>query len=412
MSSETYTYKGISAGKYVEGTVEALSQEEASFKLKEQKIIITKIIRTRKKAAENKKKGGGLSLFKKKIKPEDVMIFSKQFATMVKAGLPILNVLGMLRDQLEHPELKIIVEDIRKSLEGGLTLSKCFEKYPKVFDNIYVNLIKAGEASGKLDVFLIKLVDSLEKRERVKKKIKGALMYPAVMFVTAITVMVFMLIKVVPIFAEMYEGMGIPLPTPTAVIMAASNFIRGSGGMITFITIVIGYTVFKYLTTKVPAIRYKWHQRILKMPVFGDMILKSLIARVSLIMGNLSGAGVNLLESIEIAKQVSNNDVVTLALENVKKGVFSGDTLTKLFMKEPTFPPTFSQLISVGEQTGNLDEMFTSVANYYEEEFDTAVDNMSSLIEPIMIVFMGVMIGGLMIAMYSPIFNVGAIIGQ
>ena len=413
MSSETYSYKGISAGKYVEGSIDALSQEEASFKLKEQKIIITKLIRTKKKAAEKKKKaGGGFSLFKKKIKPEDVVIFSKQFATMVKAGLPILNVLGMLRDQLEHPELKIIVEDIRKSLEGGLTLSKCFEKYPKVFDNIYINLIKAGEASGKLDVFLLKLVDSLEKREKVKKKIKSALMYPAVMFVTAITVMVFMLIKVVPIFAEMYEGMGIPLPTPTAVIMTASNFMRGAGGMITFLVIAIGYGVFKYLTSKVPAIRYKWHQRVLKMPVFGDMILKSLIARVSLIMGNLSGAGVNLLESIEIAKQVSNNDVVTLALENVKKGVFSGDTLTKLFLKEPTFPPTFSQLISVGEQTGNLDEMFTSVANYYEEEFDTSVDNMSSLIEPIMIVFMGVMIGGLMIAMYSPIFNVGAIIGQ
>ena len=413
MSSETYSYKGISAGKYVEGSIDALSQEEASFKLKEQKIIITKLIRTKKKAAEKKKKeGGGISLFKKKIKPEDVVIFSKQFATMVKAGLPILNVLGMLRDQLEHPELKIIVEDIRKSLEGGLTLSKCFEKYPKIFDNIYINLIKAGEASGKLDVFLLKLVDSLEKREKVKKKIKSALMYPMVMFVTAITVMVFMLIKVVPIFAEMYEGMGIPLPTPTAVIMTASNFMRGSGGMITFLVIAIGYGVFKYLTSKVPAIRYKWHQRVLKMPVFGDMILKSLIARVSLIMGNLSGAGVNLLESIEIAKQVSNNDVVTLALENVKKGVFSGDTLTKLFLKEPTFPPTFSQLISVGEQTGNLDEMFTSVANYYEEEFDTSVDNMSSLIEPIMIVFMGVMIGGLMIAMYSPIFNVGAIIGQ
>ena len=412
MSSETYSYKGISAGKYIEGSVEAFSQEEASFKLKEQKIIITKLIRTKKKATEKKKKGGGFSLFKKKIKPDDVVIFSKQFATMVKAGLPILNVLGMLRDQLEHPELKIIIEDIRKSLEGGLTLSKCFEKYPKVFDNIYINLIKAGEASGKLDVFLLKLVESLEKREKVKKKIKSALMYPAVMFVTAITVMVFMLIKVVPIFAEMYEGMGIPLPTPTAVIMAASNFMRGTGGLVTFITIAILFTIFKYATTKIPAIRYKWHQRVLKFPVFGDMILKSLIARVSLIMGNLSAAGVNLLESIDIAKQVSNNDVVTLALENVKKGVFSGDTLTKLFMKEPTFPPTFSQLISVGEQTGNLDEMFTSVANYFEEEFDTAVDNMSSLIEPIMIVFMGIMIGGLMIAMYSPIFNVGAIIGQ
>ena len=412
MSSETYTYKGISAGKYVEGSIEALSQEEASFKLKEQKIIITKLIRTKKKAADKtKKKGASLSLFKKKVKPEDVVIFSKQFATMVKAGLPILNVLSMLRDQLEHPELKIIVEDIRKSLEGGMTLSKCFEKYPKIFDNIYINLIKAGEASGKLDVFLLKLVDSLEKREKVKKKIKGALMYPMVMFTVAITVMVFMLIKVVPIFAEMYEGMGVELPTPTAVIMAGSDFMRGSGGLTLFLVLVVGFALFKYLTTKVPAIRYKWHQRVLKMPVFGDMILKSLIARVSLIMGNLSGAGVNLLESIEIAKQVSNNDVVTLALENVKKGVFSGDTLTKLFLKEPTFPPTFSQLISVGEQTGNLDEMFTSVANYYEEEFDTAVDNMSSLIEPIMIVFMGTMIGGLMIAMYSPIFNVGALMG-
>ena len=413
MSSETYSYKGISAGKYVEGTIDALSQEEASFKLKDQKIIITKLIRTKKKAAEKKKSGGSsFSLFKKKIKPEDIVIFSKQFATMVKAGLPILQTLSMLRDQLEHPEVKIIVEDVRKNLEGGLTLSKCFEKYPKVFDNVYINLIKAGEASGKLDVFLLKLVDSLEKREKVKKKIKGALMYPAVMFTVAITVMVFMLVKVVPIFAEMYEGMGVAVPTPTQVIMNASNFMRGTGGMVLLLTTVIGFIVFRYLTTKVPAIRYKWHGRMLKMPVFGDMILKSLIARVSLIMGNLSAAGVNLLESIEIAKQVSNNDVVTQALENVKKGVFSGDTLTKLFLKEPTFPPTFSQLVSVGEQTGNLDEMFTSVSMYYEEEFDTAVDNMSSLIEPIMIVFMGTMIGGLMIAMYSPIFNVGALMGQ
>jgi type IV pilus assembly protein PilC len=413
MSSETFAYKGISAGKYVEGTIEALSQDEANFKLKEQKIIITSITKSKKKAAEKKKKsGGGLALFKKKIKPEDVVIFSKQFATMVKAGLPILNVLGMLRDQLEHPELTKIVEEIRKNLEGGLTLSKCFEKYPDIFDNIYINLIKAGEASGKLDIFLMKLVESLEKREKVKKKIKSALTYPVVMFTVAITVMVFMLIKVVPVFAQMYEGMGVALPTPTAVIMTASDFMRGQGGLTLFIVLAVSFFSFKYVTSKIPKVRYWWHGRVLKMPVFGDMILKSLIARISLIMGNLSSAGVNLLESLEIAKQVSNNDVVTLAIENVKKGVFSGDTLTKLFLKEPTFPPTFSQLISVGEQTGNLDEMFNSVSSYYEEEFDTAVDNMSSLIEPIMIVFMGTMIGGLMIAMYSPIFNVGSIIGQ
>ena len=412
MSAETYSYKGISAGKYVEGTIDALNQEEASFKLKEQKIIITNLTRTKKKAdKKEKKKGGGFSFGKKKVTPQDVMGVSKQFATMVKAGLPILNVLGMLRDQIEHPQMKEIIEDVRKSLEGGVTLSKCFEKYPKIFDNIYINLIKAGEASGKLDVFLLKLVESLEKREKVKKKIKGALMYPSVMFSVAIVVMVFMLIKVVPVFAKMYEGMGVALPTPTAAIMTASDFMRGTGGMVTFITLAVAFSIFKYTTSKMPNVRYAWHKQVLKLPVFGDMILKSLIARVSLIMGNLSSAGVNLLESIEIAKQVSNNDVVTLALENVKKGVFSGDTLTKLFAKEPVFPPTFSQLVSVGEQTGNLDEMFTSVSRYYEEEFDTAVDNMSSLIEPIMIVFMGTMIGGLMIAMYSPIFNVGAIVG-
>ena len=236
-------------------------------------------------------------------------------------------------------------------------------------------------------------------------------MYPGIMFSVAITVSAFMLIKVVPVFAKMYDGMGIALPTPTAVIMAMSDFLRGTGGLMILIFLIGFGFAFKYLTTNNAAIRYKWHKQVLKLPIFGEMILKSLLARISLIMGNLSAAGVNLLESLEIAKSVSNNVVVTEALENVKKGVFSGDTLTKLFLKEPLFPPTFSQLISVGEQTGQLDEMFNSVAMYYEEEFDNSVDNMSSLIEPIMIVFMGIMIGGLMIAMYSPIFNVGALIG-
>ena len=410
---EAFTYKGIADGKYVTGDIEAINQEEASHKLKEQKIIITNLIRAKKKKGEakTKAKGAGFSFGKKKVKVEDVLIFSKQFATMVKAGLPILEVLGMLRDQLESPAIKEVIEDIRKSLEGGVTLSKCFEKYPQYFDNVYCNLIKAGEASGKLDVFLLKIVDSLEKKEKIKKKIKSALMYPSIMFSVAITVSAFMLIKVVPVFAKMYEGMGLALPKPTAVIMSMSDFLRGTGGLVMLISIITFVVAFKYLTTKNAAFQYRWHKQVLKLPVFGEMILKSLLARISLILGNLSAAGVNLLESIEIAKSVSNNVVVTEALENVKKGVFSGDTLTKLFLKEPLFPPTFSQLISVGEQTGQLDEMFGSVATYYEEEFDTTVDNMSSLIEPIMIVFMGVMIGGLMIAMYSPIFNVGALIG-
>ena len=409
---EFFTYKGISDSKYVEGEIEALNQEEASHKLKEQKIIITNLIKSKKKKVEKKEKGKskGFSLFKKKVKTEDLVVFSKQFATMVKAGLPILQVLEMLRDQVENPAMGDIIEDIRKSLEGGVSLSKSFEKYPDLFDNVYVNLVKAGEASGKLDVFLLKIVDSLEKKEKIKKKIKSALMYPSIMFTVAITVSAFMLVKVVPVFAKMYDGMGIALPKATAIILSMSNFLRGTGGMVLLFGSIIFFVVFRYLTTKNPTIRYRWHKQVLKLPVFGDLILKSLLARISLIMGNLSAAGVNLLESLDIAKSVSNNVVVTEAIDNIKKGVFSGETLTKLFLKEPLFPPTFSQLISVGEQTGQLDEMFNSVASYYEEEFDSAVDNMSSLIEPIMIVFMGLMIGGLMIAMYSPIFNVGALI--
>ena len=218
---ESYTYKGISAGKYIEGEIEALNQDEASHKLKEQKIIITNLTRGKKKkdGTKDKPKGKGFSLFKKKVKNEDLVVFSKQFATMVKAGLPILNVLEMLRDQVENPAMRDVVEDIRKSLEGGVSLSKSFEKYPDLFDNVYVNLIKAGEASGKLDVFLLKIVDALEKKEKIKKKIKSALMYPSIMFTVAVVVSAFMLIKVVPVFAKMYDGMGIALPTPTAVIL-------------------------------------------------------------------------------------------------------------------------------------------------------------------------------------------------
>ena len=375
---DTFAYKGISDGKYVEGNIEAINSDEASHKLKEQKIIITNLIRAakgKKKEEKGEKKKSSFSLFgKKKAKVEDVLIFSKQFATMVKAGLPILQVLTMLRDQLESPAMKEVVEDIRKSLEGGVTLSKCFEKYPELFDNIYVNLIKAGEASGKLDVFLLKIVDSLEKKEGIKKKIKSALMYPGIMFTVAVTVSAFMLIKVVPVFAKMYDGMGIELPAATATIMAMSDFLRGTGGMILLLSLITFFIVFKYLTSKNEKFKYMWHKQVLKLPIFGDMILKSMLARISLIMGNLSAAGVNLLESLEIAKSVSTNVVVLESLENVKKGVFSGETLTKLFLKDPLFPPTFSQLISVGEQTGQLDEMFGSVAKYYESEFDTVVD--------------------------------------
>jgi len=407
-----FEYKGISQGKYVEGEIEALNNTEAAHLLKEQKVIITKLIQAKKKKdPKEKKKGSGFS-FGSGVKAKEVLIFAKQFATMLKAGLPVLNTLNMLIEQTISPNMKKIIEKIKKDLESGTNLSKCFEAHPKAFDTVTTNLIKAGEASGKLDVFLEKIVTSLEKREKIKSQIKSALFYPGVLFSVAILVTIFMLIKVVPVFVEMYEGMNVPIPTSTAAIMSASAFMRSaSGGGLTLILIVSFVLVLRYLIGKNYKIRKAWHIFVLKIPVFGNLIQKSILARISLVLGNLNQAGVDILESIDIAKSVTTNTVMIEALENIKKGVFSGKTLTELFGKEKIFPSTFTQLISVGEQTGSLDAMFGSVAGYYEEEFDTAVSNLSSLIEPIMIVFMGLTIGGLMIAMYSPIFNVGAIIG-
>ena len=406
-----FEYKGISAGKYVEGEIEALNNSEAAYKLKEQKVIITKLVQAKKKKKiQEKKKSSGFS-FGKGVKAQDILIFAKQFSTMLKAGLPVLNALNLLIEQTTSPNMKAVIEKIKKDLEAGNALSKCFENHPKVFDIVTVNLIKAGEASGKLDIFLERIVLSLEKREKIKSQIKSALFYPGVLFSVAILVTIFMLIKVVPVFVKMYEGMGVEIPGPTAAIMSASAFMRSfTGGGLTLIFIVSFIFGFRYLIKTNYQIRKAWHSFVFKIPLFGNLIRKSILARVSLVMGNLNQAGVDILESLDIAKSVTTNTIVIEAIENIKKGVFSGESLTILFSKEKVFPPTFSQLISVGEQTGSLDSMFASVAKYYEEEFDTAVSNLSSLIEPIMIVFMGATIGGLMIALYSPIFNVGAII--
>ena len=407
-----FEYKGISLGKYVEGEIEALNNAEAAHKLKEKKVIITKLKEAKKKKVVSKKEKTPIS-FGTGIKPQEILIFCKQFATMLRAGLPVLNTLEMLEGQTSRPPMKKVIATIKKDLESGNALSKCFEKHTKIFDTVVVNLIKAGEASGKLDTFLQKIVINLEKREKIKSQIKSALFYPGVLFSVAVLVTVFMLMNVVPTFVNMYEGMGMAddLPTPTAVIMSMSEFVRSSGGFFLLVFIISFVVGFKFLIKKNYEVRKNWHRITLKLPIFGNLIQKSILAKVSLVLGNLNQAGVDLIESIDIAKSVTDNVIVVEALENIKKGVFSGESLTDLFNKEKIFPPTFSQLISVGEQTGSLDEMFTSIAIYYEEEFDVAVANLASLIEPIMIVFMGITIGGLMLAMYAPIFNVGAIIG-
>ena len=406
-----FEYRGISAGKYVEGEIEALNNEEAADKLKQKKIIITKLFKSKKKTKEKKKESISFS-FGTGVKTKEVLLFTKQLSTMIRAGLRSLESLELLEKQIQEKNLKKIITAIINDLKQGNMLSTCFEKHPKIFDNIYINLVRAGEASGKLDIFLNKIVIALEKREKIKSKIKGALTYPVILFIVAMVVTGIMLIFVMPNFAKMYKSFDAELPAITLAVMDMSDFLRSpTGGGLSLILLILFVFVYRYLIKTNYKIRKVWHIFILKLPVFGLLLKKSIIARVALVLGNLRSAGVEIVETIDIAKSVTTNIMVVEALENVKKGVFSGEALGKCVEKEKIFPATFHQLIAVGDETGNLDEMLNALAIYYEEEFDDSVANLSTLIEPIMIVFMGVLIGGMLLAMYMPILSMGQAMG-
>jgi len=418
MNTQTvsFEYKGIAEGKYTEGIIEALDKDEASFKLREKKVIITSINLVKGQRIKKLKKAGkgeGFlgNLFKGKVKTADLSLFSKKISTMVKAGLPILDSFKMVEEQTENKRLKLIINQISKDLEAGTSLSKCFAKNPAVFDKIYVNMIKAGEASGKLDIFLTKLTEILERREDIRRKIKSASFYPKILFFVAGGITVFMLLKVVPIFEEMYGGMGVPLPGLTKMIISASNFVQSKAGVMSFVILGLAYYLFGFANKRFPKFKRRIDKLSFKLPIFGNLIAQSIYARIALIMSNLVAAGVSVIETLEIVKETNDNLIVSDAIENVKRGIFSGVDLSKLFLKEPVFPAQFGQLIAVGEKTGNLEEMFTSIANYYQEEFDNAVETLSTAIEPIMIVLIGTLIGFLLLAMYMPIFNAGSVVG-
>ena len=418
MNTQTvsFEYKGIAEGKYTEGIIEALDKDEASFKLREKKVIITSMTLVKGQKIKKPKKAGqgeGFlgNLFIGKVKTADLSLFSKKISTMIKAGLPILDSFKMVAEQTENKRLKLIINQITKDLEAGTSLSKCFAKNPAVFDKIYVNMIKAGEASGKLDIFLTKLTEILERREDIRRKIKSASFYPKILFFVAGGITVFMLLKVVPIFEEMYGGMGVPLPGLTKMIISASNFVQSMAGVMSFVILGLAYYLFGFANKRFPKFKRIIDKLSFKLPIFGNLIAQSIYARIALIMSNLVAAGVSVIETLEIVKETNDNLIVSDAIENVKRGVFSGIDLSKLFLKEPVFPPQFGQLIAVGEKTGNLEEMFISIANYYQEEFDNAVQTLSTAIEPIMIVLIGTLIGFLLLAMYMPIFNAGSVVG-
>jgi len=425
----TFAYSGVQAGKRINGEINASDPKAASLALRQKKIIVTGI----KKASAQKKevnqiqdipvsnapiifKGGQIYLNFgpwATVPPKELLQFTKKVSTMIKAGLPILESIMMIRDQTVHMKMKMTAHNIVKDLNSGMNLTDSFKKHPKIFDNIYINMISAGEASGKLDEFLIKLVELLEKNQKIKAGIKSALFYPIMLLTVATTITIFMLWKVVPVFEKMYANMGVKLPGPTLIIVDASRFIADGGNIMRIaITIFVVRFIYKFLYNNIEGFRHMMHKRFLKFPLFGDLIIKSTVSRMCMIMENLTRAGVSIIETLRIAQTVTTNLVFAYAIERISKKIVTGQTLSELLKNEThVFPLALSQLTAVGEKTGNMEEMFKSIAVYYEEEFDTVVAALSSIIEPLMIVVIGAIIGLLMVALYLPIFSVGQAIG-
>jgi type IV pilus assembly protein PilC len=422
-----FVYAGVQSGKKISGEINASDARAAQIELRKKKIIVTGIKKSSKKAEpsiDDIPISNAPIIFKNgqiylnfgpwaKVPPQELLQFTKKVSTMIKAGLPILDSIRMIRDQTNHMKMKMIAHQIVKDLNTGNNLTDAFGKHPTVFDNIYLNMISAGEASGKLDEFLIKLVEMLEKNQKIRAGIKSALFYPIMLFTVAITITIFMLWKVVPVFEKMYAGMGVKLPAATLIIVDASRFIADGGNILRIILTIIAIRfIFKFVYNNSEAFRHRMHKLFLKLPLFGDLIVKAVVSRMCMIMANLTRAGVSIIDTIRISKQVTTNLVFIYALNRISKQIVTGEVLSVLLAREQhAFPIALSQLTAVGEKTGNMEEMFQSIATYYEEEFDSVVGALSTIIEPLMIVLIGMIIGLLMIALYMPIFSIGQAVG-
>lgn len=410
-----FEWKGIRNKQYLSGTVNALTRDEAAHKLKTDGVIITHLVKKLRdddvKVVREKFNWKDLFKLKRKVKLTQLMISTKKMATMMRSGLAILPSLEMVRDQTENATLKKTFDDIYKSVESGSSLSQSLSKNPDIFNSIYINMVRAGETSGRLDTFLDKLVNSIRKTIRIRKSIKSAMLYPSILLFVATVVVGIMMIFVVPVFAQMFGSIGAQLPGPTLLVLSISNFLRDPyGGGILVVMIISVIVAFQLAVKKSLAFRTKWHSLLLRMPLIGQMILNSNLAQIAMVYGNLSGAGVPVIEALDITAQSSKNEVISNAIQAAKRGVFSGEPLSKLLSEIRVFPPTFSQLISVGEQTGNMTEMLETISSYFEEEFDSTVEKLSQMMEPLMIVFLGCVIGFILVAMYLPIFKMGQVV--
>jgi type IV pilus assembly protein PilC len=395
----TFEYKGKSAsGGQVSGSYKAKNRAELEKILRSNKIFVNSI--SRKPTNINIKIGTG-------VKKIEISRFTRQFATMIGAGLPMVQCLEILGQQMDSAEFRKIIGEIKESVQAGTTLSEALRKHNKIFDELFVNMVEAGETGGALDTILIRLANYREKADALARKVKGALVYPIVVSVVAVSVTVLMLKFIVPVFAKMFSSLGAALPEPTRIVMGVSDFINDY--FLVLIGSVIGLIVAFKLITRNKKGRLYWDTFKLKVPGFGNLIRKSSVARFTRTLGTLLSSGVSILEALEITAKTAGNMVIQNAVRKSIIAIAEGDTITGPLRESGVFPPMVIQMISVGEKTGGLDEMLGKIANFYDEEVDAAVSALTSMIEPVVIVVMGGLIGGILIAMYLPMFD---IIGQ
>ncbi len=403
----TFKYKARNQlGKTVEGKVEA-----------ENEAAVAGILRQRRLEVISASSATGLGSFLSslagmggKVGTKDIVVFSRQFSTMINAGLPILQGLTIVAEQADNKDFRTLMAKVRDDISNGVPLSEAIAKHPKAFNTLYVNMVKAGEQGGILDVIFERLSEYMEKAEGVSRKVKSAMMYPLVVSFIAILVVIILMVKVIPTFADIFSSAGVKLPLPTRIVVGTSNFLASAKAFFLLGGVVLtGVGVSVYRKTKAGA--YNLDLMLLKIPVLGVLVVKAGVARFARTLGTLVKSGVPILDALETVGKTSGNLVIEKAVQGARDSVRQGKTLTQPLKESGVFPPMVTQMINVGEETGALDAMLSKVADFYEAEVDAAVEGLTSIIEPILIVFLGVTIGFIVVAMFMPMFELGNLVG-
>jgi type IV pilus assembly protein PilC len=391
MPTFTYTARAV-GGELKTATIEAPSREEVVAQLRRQKMTVVKVDEEKKQ-----KKAGG------KITMRDIVIFTRQFSTMINSGLPLVQALDILAKQSENKSLQEVTKAVVFDVESGHTVADALGKHPKAFSELYVNMVAAGEAGGILDTILMRLATFMEKNDALVRKVKGAMIYPGVIMGVAAVAITVLLIFVIPTFESMFASVGLALPLPTRIVIGLSRFLKGYWWAV--LAAVGGSTFMLKRFYATSDGKLKIDRLMLQIPVLGDVLRKSAVSRFTRTLGTLISSGVSILDGLEITAKTAGNRVIQDAIMASRASIAGGDTIAAPLQKSAVFPPMVISMIAVGEQTGGLDEMLAKIADFYDEEVDAAVSNLLSMLEPIMIVFLGVVVGGMVVAMYLPIFD-------